>query len=167
MGRQSKIIIKEDLKDLKLLHKLENHPQLKRKLKCLIYTKEKKYSTQAILAANIGVDHATIKRWLKQYSEETLELFLSIKTGGNRESVISKELHDALSVKLNSSTAPLKGYWEAEIWIKKEFDLNIKYHTIRSYLIRHFKTKLKSPRKSHYKKDEQVIETFFKTSKNI
>lgn len=167
MGRQSKIRIKEELKDLKFLLKSEKHPQLKRKLKCLIYTKEKKYSTQAILASNIGVDHATVKRWLKQYTEEPLELFLSIKTGGNRKSVVSKELHDALSVKLNSSTDPLKGYWEAEIWIKKEFDLNIKYHTIRSYLIRHFKTKLKSPRKSHYKKNEQAIEAFFKTSRDI
>jgi len=44
MGRQSKkIIINEELNDLKLLHKSESNPQLKRKLKCLIYTKEKKY----------------------------------------------------------------------------------------------------------------------------
>lgn len=35
----------------------------------------------------------------------------------------------------------------------------------RKYMIFHFKTKLKSQRKSHYKKDEQAIETFFKTPK--
>lgn len=167
MGRLSKITIKEELKDLNLFHKQETNPQLKRKLKCLIYTKEKKYSTQEILANNIGIDHATVKRWLKQYSEESLESYLSIKRGGNRKSVVSKELHNALSKKLNSSSNPLKGYWEAQIWIKEEFDIELKYHTIRSYLIRHFKTKLKSPRKSHYKKDEQAIEAFFKTSRNI
>lgn len=164
MGRLSKISIKEELKDLKLLHNSENNPQLKRKLKCLIYTKEKKYLTQQILANNIGVDHATIKRWLKQYSEESLESYLSIKRGGNRKSVVSKELHNALSEKLNSSSNPLKGYWDVQVWIKKEFGLDLKYQTIRGYLIRHFKTKLKSPRKSHYKKDEQAIEAFFKTS---
>jgi transposase len=167
MGRLSKIIIIEELEDLKLVHKSENNPQLQRKLKCLIYTKEKKYSTQEILANNIGVDYATVKRWLKQYSEETLESYLSVKRGGNRKSVVSKELHDALSNKLNSSLDPLKGYWDVQMWIKKEFDLDLKYHTIRSYLIRHFKTKLKSPRKSHYKKDEQAIEAFFKTPRNI
>ncbi len=164
MGRHSKIIIKEELKDLKSSHRIEKNPQLKRKLKCLIYTKEKKYSTQQILANNIGVDHATIKRWLKQYSEEPLDSYLSIKRGGNRKSVVSKKLHNALSEKLNSSSTPLKGYWDVQIWIKKEFDLDLKYQTIRGYLIRHFKTKLKSPRKSHYKKDEQAIEAFFKTS---
>ena len=167
MGRLSKITIKEELKDLKLSHKSESNPQLKRKLLCLIYTKEKKYSTQQILANNIGVDHATVKRWLKQYSEETLASYLSVKRGGNRKSVVSKELHNALSNKLHSSSNPLKGYWDVQVWIKKEFDLDLKYHTVRSYLIRHFKTKLKSPRKSHYKKDEQAIEAFFKTPRDI
>jgi len=167
MGRQSKIIIKEELNDLKLLHKSESNPQLKRKLKCLIYTKEKKYSTQKILANNIGVDYATVKRWLKQYSEESLDSYLTIRRGGNRKSVVSIELHNALSKKLNSSLEPLKGYWDVQVWIKKEFNLDLNYQTIRSYLIRHFKTKLKSPRKSHYKKDEQAIEAFFKTPRNI
>ncbi|MGY0408373.1 MAG: hypothetical protein ACWIPJ_08480 [Polaribacter sp.] len=41
----------------------------------------------------------------------------------------------------------------------------MKYNTLRTYLIRHFKTKIKVPRKSHYKKDDQAIEAFFKTSK--
>ena len=101
MGRLSKIIIKEELSELTSFHKSESNPQLKRKLKCLIFTKENKYSTQEILANNIGFDHATVKRWLKQYSEESLESYLSIKRGGNRKSVVSKELHDALSKKLN------------------------------------------------------------------
>ena len=132
-----------------------------------IIIKEKKYPTQGILAKNIGIDHAIVKRWLKQYTDESLDSYLSIKRGGNRKSVVSKELHNALSKKLNSSLDPLKGYWDVQIWIKKEFDLDLKYHTVRAYLIRHFKTKLKSPRKSHYKKDEQAIEAFFKTSRDI
>ncbi len=39
----------------------------------------------------------------------------------------------------------------------------IKIPLIEKYMIKHFKTKFKVPRKSHYKKDEQVIETIFKT----
>ena len=39
----------------------------------------------------------------------------------------------------------------------------MKYNTLRTYLIRHFGTKLRMPRKSHYKKDEQAIEAFKKT----
>jgi transposase len=50
------------------------------------FYKRKKYTTQSILANNFGVDYATVKRWLKQYSEETLDSYLSIKRGGNRKS---------------------------------------------------------------------------------
>ncbi len=31
------------------------------------------------------------------------------------------------------------------------------------YLIQHFKTKLKVPRKSHYKKDDKAVDAFLKT----
>jgi len=31
-------------------------------------------------------------------------------------------------------------------------------------MIKHFKTKLKSPRKSHYKKDQQAVNAFLKTT---
>ncbi len=41
----------------------------------------------------------------------------------------------------------------------------INYHTLRSFMITNFDTKLKQPRKSHYKKDEEAFEAFKKTSR--
>ena len=164
MGRTSKITIKESLKVLKTRYRKESNSKLKLRIKCLIYTKECKFKTQTILSTHIGVDYSSLKRWLKQYKEEGLESYLSIKSGGNKASIISKEIHSKLSDKLNNSTAPLKGYWEAQLWVRDNFGLEIKYNTLRTYLIRHFKTKIKAPRKSHYKQDDQAIEAFFKTS---
>ena len=40
----------------------------------------------------------------------------------------------------------------------------VKYHWLSAYMIKCFKTKLKSPRKSHYKKDDQAVKAFLKTS---
>lgn len=167
MGRTSKIIIKEDLNTLKTLYKKESNSKLKLRIKCLIYTKENKYKTQTILSTHIGIDYSSLKRWLKQYMEEGLAAYLNIRSGGNKASIVCKEIHEKLSDKLNDSTAPLKGYWEAQQWVKDNFGLEIKYNTLRTYLIRHFKTKIKAPRKSHYKKDDQAIEAFFKTSTRI
>ena len=130
----------------------------------MIYTKEGKYRTQTILDTHIGIDYSSLKRWLKQYNEEGLESYLRIKSGGNKASSISKEIHKKLSDKLNDSAAPLKGYWDEQQWVRDDFGLEIKYNTLRTYLIRHFKTKIKAPRKSHYKKEDQAIEAFFKTS---
>jgi len=53
----------------------------------------------------------------------------------------------------------------AQQWVRDNFGLEIKNNTLRTYLMQHFKTKIKAPRKSHYKKDDQTIEAFFKTSK--
>jgi hypothetical protein len=58
------------------------------------------------------------------------------------------------------------GYWEAQQWVEDTFNVLIKHWLIK-YLITHFKTKLKSPGKSHYKKEEQAIEAFFKTTQHI
>ena len=165
MGRQANIIIKESLEELRVLHKKESNAKLKLRLKSLIYTKEKRYKTQTILATHLGIDYSSLKRWFKQYREEGLASFLSIKSGGNKQSIITSEIHKQLSEKLNDSYNPLRGYWEAQQWLKMTFNLKMEYNTVRTYLIRHFKTKIKTPRKSHYKKDEQAIVAFFKTSK--
>lgn len=131
----------------------------------MIHTKESKFKGQLELANHLGVDYATVKRWLKQYREKGLTSLTQMKSGGKRPSVISSELHNKLSEKLNDSNNPLLGYWDAVLWVKSNHGIDLKYTTLREYLIRHFKTKLKEPRKSHYKKDEQAIEAFKKTPK--
>ena len=165
MGRISQIQIKESSEKLKTLYRKSNNSRIKLRIKCLLYTKEQKFKTQLILSTHLGIGITTLKTWLRQYTNEGLASYLVIKSGGNRESIITKEIHDKLSELLNSSTNSFRGYWDVQNWIKEEFNLEMKYNTVRTYLIRQFKTKIKTPRKSHYKKDEQVIEAFFKTSK--
>jgi hypothetical protein len=90
---------------------------------------------------------------------------VSLRAGGNRISVIDRTVHESLSEKLNNSSDPLLGYWDAVLWVKDKHGIDVKYNTLRTYLIRHFKAKLKSPRKSHYKKDEGAIIAFKKTAR--
>ncbi len=164
MGRPSKIEIKETVESLQKLYGKEKDYRIRARLKCLILTKTQKFSSQRKLANHLSVDYATVKRWLKQYREEGLQSLTKMNSGGKRKSIISEELHQALDKKVNDSNEPFLGYWEAVLWVKNEYNLDIKYNTLRTYLIRHFNTKLKSPRKSHYKKDDQVIEAFLKTT---
>ncbi len=162
MGRQANITIKESIEDLKTRYRKESNSKVKLRIKSLIYTKEERYRTQTILATHLGIDYSSLKRWFKQYKEEGLASFLSLKSGGNKPSIITPEIHQKLAEKLRDSTNPLRGYWEAQQWLGHHCNLEIQYNTVRTYLIRHFKTKLKTPRKSHYKKDKQAIKAFFK-----
>jgi transposase len=164
MSRKSTIIINESDEQLQSLYNKEDNYRIRQRLKCLIYTKGNKFKGQLELSNHLGVDYATVKRWLKQYREEGVDSLASIKTGGNRKSIIDSSIHESLSEKLNNSSEPLLGYWDVVLWVKKMHGIDIKYNTLRTYLIRHFKTKLKSPRKSHYKKDEQAIIAFKKTT---
>lgn len=59
------------------------------------------------------------------------------------------------------------GYNDAVIWVRNKHNIDINYHTLRSFMIVNFGTKLKQPRKSHYKKDEQAFETFKKNFQNF
>lgn len=164
MARPANITIKESVDSLKKMYFDEKNHRIRTRIKCLILLKEAKFKGQLELANHLSVDYATVKRWLKQYKEEGLKSLVTLKSGGQRRSAISPELHQSLSVKLNDSDKPLLGYWDAVLWVNDNHGLVIKYNTLRTYLIRHFKTKLKAPRKSHYKKNEQAIEAFKKTT---
>jgi len=109
----------------------------------------------------------TQERWLTKYRDQGIAFLLADEPKVRPSKIITPEIHDALKAKVNSSGSPFLGYWEAQQWVEDTFNVKIKYHWLRKYLITHFKTKLKSPRKSHYKKDEQAIEAFLKTAKHI
>jgi hypothetical protein len=74
---------------------------------------------------------------------------LTISNGGARRNSVPKDVHKGLAKKLYDSDDPLLGYRDAVRWVQENYDLEIKYNTLRTYLFRHFKTKLKEPRKSH------------------
>jgi transposase len=156
--------IKESLSELKSLYRKEKNYRIRTRLQSLILVKEGKFKKRTELARYLGVDYATLKRWTQEYKDSGLQEFLKIKSGGNRRAIITKEMHQTIKNKLHDSNDPLLGYFDAVHWLKEEHGVSVKYHTLRAYMIRHFKTKLKSPRKSHYKKDEQAIEAFKKTT---
>ncbi len=163
MGKRYEIHIKESLEELHSLRKKAKSHRLKTRLQCLILTKENKFKTREDLAEHIGIGVSSLYRWTKTYSDLGIESMLKISTGGNQRKVVTANVHQGLEKKLHDSTNPLLGYWDAVIWVRNEYKVDLKYQTLRSYMIRHWGTKLKSPRKSHYKKDEQAIEAFKKT----
>jgi len=164
MGKKVEIHIKEDIKELDLLYRKSRGFKIKRRIKSLILTKLNKFETRLKLAKHLGIDVKTLYTWTKIYKEKGLEAMLRSSSGGKRREVITGNIKEKLAQKLHDSTSPLHGYTDAVRWVRNEFDLEINYHTLRSFMIVNFGTKLKQPRKSHYKKDEKAFETFKKTS---
>ena len=164
MGKVFEIIIKESFLELKSAQRKENNLKKKLRILSLILTKEEKFLRRVDLAKFIGVNITTLNKWTDKYRDSGLKGMLDMKSGGKRRETVPASIHKEIEVKLNDSSAPLQGYNDAVLWIKQEFGYELKYHTVRAFMIRNFGSKLKVPRKSHYKKDEVAFEAFKKTS---
>ena len=164
MGKSAIISISESLEELKLLYKETRNYKSKLRIKSLIFTKIMKFKTRAELSTYLGIGLRTLFDWTKKYQTQGIEALINSTSGGKRRNVISAEIKESLGDKLKNSKAPLQGYNDAVVWVKNNHNTDINYHTLRSFMITNFGTKLKQPRRSHYKKDEQAFETFKKTS---
>ncbi|SHI31624.1 Helix-turn-helix domain-containing protein [Arenibacter nanhaiticus] len=158
MGITSKIEIEERVETLEKTFKTNTSFKVRQRIQSLILLKKDKFKRQADLAEFIGVGHSTLKTWIKQYKKFGFDSLTTLQSGGNYKGVKSERLHKALEAKVNDSKDPLLGYWHAVYWAKEHHGQDIKYQTLRAYLIRHFKTK-----KITLKKDQQALEVFKKT----
>ena len=152
--------IEESLKELKILHKKTRKHQVKKRINSLILTKQQTYLTQAELAKHLGVDVKILFVWTKTYTSLGLTALINAASGGSRNHVITKKIRESLSIKLHNSTDPLQSYSDAVLWVKDTLNMDVNYHTLRSFMITNFGSKLKQPSKFHYKKDEKAFESF-------
>lgn len=163
MGKKAEIQISESVEDLKKLLRKQKTLKGEKRVKCLLELKTDRFETRQHLADYLGVHIRTLERWLNSYRSAGVHEMLLDRPKNKRSKIITPAMHSSLERKVNDSLNPFLGYWDAQNWIRQEFGIEIKYQRIREYLIQHFRTKLKTPRKSHYKKDEEAEKAFLKT----
>ncbi|WP_346883987.1 winged helix-turn-helix domain-containing protein [uncultured Algibacter sp.] len=163
MAKAKDFPIKESISDLNLLRKKQSNFKFEKRIIWLIAIKTKRFKTRKSLSDYLGVTVRTSERWSQKYITKGLDGLLSDEPKNLKSRIITPEIHQGLSNHVNSSEAPFSGYWDAVQWVEDQYGVTVKYHNLRRYLIQHFKTKLKSPRKSHYKKDDEAEKAFLKT----
>ena len=163
MAKPQEFTITQSVEELKALRKVQTNIMHEKRVIFLIYLKENKFKTRHELCDYLGIDPRTQQRWTKQYLENGISFLLTDLPKNKKSKIITPEIHKELEKRLNSSDQGFLGYWDAQAWVNNEFGIDIQYHWLRKYLIKHFKAKLKSPRKSHYKKDEEAEKAFLKT----
>ncbi len=164
MGMKSTIKVSESLETLKKLQAKQRNIKSEKRILCLILLKTNKFKTQQSIADYLGICRQTLVLWIARYRKLGIEGILLSATRAKKSKIITPEIHEGLSEKLKDAKHSLRGYWDAQQWVLSHYGVEVKYHWLRAYMIKHFKTKLKSPRKSHYKKDEQAVKAFLKGS---
>ena len=165
MAKPIQIVIKESIKDLKALQRGQGEIVSKR-MRVLIELKkhEKTGISKRDLSNITGINHNSINKWRKMYIVGGVAPLLVHGRIGFKKSVINVAEHKAIEKKLNDPKKGLRGYIELQDWLNNKFNKDFKYITVVKYAQRHFGSKIKVARKSHVKKDEELVDAFKKSS---
>lgn len=163
MATARKFPIEESVSELIFLRKKQTLYRIEKRIIWLLELQKDHFKTRDALATYLGINSRTQERWIKRYISGGIEELLTDKPKKITSRIITPEIHKGLSKRVNSSEQPFLGYWDAVQWVKDQYNVDVQYHNLRRHLIQHFKTKLKTPRKSHYKKDGNAVDAFLKT----
>jgi transposase len=164
MAKPKEFLIKEDILTLKSLRKQQTVFRIEKRIIWLIELQKNRFKTRVELAKYLDISTRTQERWCVKYQKGGIKELLSDIPKKLKSRIVTDQVHKGLSKRVNSSDNPFLGYWDAVDWVKSKYDVSVSYHLLRYHLIKHFKTKLKSPRKSHYKKDDKAVTAFLKTT---
>lgn len=131
----------------------------------LILKKSQKSMSKTELATILKVNHNTAQKWRKAYFEKGIDGLLFDGRIGFKQSIINREIHQAIEQRLTTPKDAFTSYVDLINWIVENYiPGGINYHTVNKYVKRHFGAKLKVSRKSHVNKDPNAVESFKKTS---
>jgi len=164
VGNFSKVEVAESLEELKRAKSKIQTAKGQKRIECLMMFKSEPFKTKQAVADHLFVNRKTIHTWLDLYKAGGIKELLPATSRNKKSKIITEEIHEGLRKKLNDGSNALLGYWQAHSWVEQTYGIEISYGWLREYLIKHFKSKLKTGRKSHYKKDDKVVEVFLKTA---
>lgn len=163
MARISKLVVKESVKEIETLMKKQSSYKNIQRLQALIHIQENTFSTRAALSEHMGVSRRSLEKWLAKYRQLGMVGMLISPNRSKGSSIIPADVDKELSEIVGDPKKGFNSYVEAQQWLSVEHNLDVKYNTVREHLIRRYQTKIKSPRKSHIKKDDQAVDAFLKT----
>ncbi len=159
--RKSLPEIKESIKELQLMMSVEKKHKIWRRLQALYIIKRGLADSRVKIGALVNVTGKTVGEWLNIYKSKGLEEYLTIYTHSNNLPLIEGQVLEALKLEL-SKPVGFKGYKDIQKWLKEEFDLDVPYPTVHKTVRYRLKAKLKVPRPSNVKADEEKQEQFKK-----
>lgn len=163
MGKHLSFTVKESSSQLRSMIRKESNSKKILRLQSLLHIKERTFKKQSDLAIHLGYNVRSMELWLKAYKEEGIDsMLIGSKARKAKKRKISKEVHAGLSEKLNDSFGGFQSYVDALEWVKKTYNVDYPYSTLRDYMIDIFGTKIKQPRKSHVKKNLEAQANFLK-----
>lgn len=165
MANALNIPVNESTQELRALLK-SSIPFLQPRLKLLLVMKKhgNKPVSKRELMDQTGLCSYSVQKWRTMYSVGGIANLLKHNKKGFKPSKFTAEHHRKLEAKLKDPGNGIRGYKELQEWVLKELKNPISYNTLLKYCIKNFGSKVKVARKYHAKKDDELVNTFKKTS---
>lgn len=163
MARSLVLEIKESAEFLEKQLKQTRTAAQRERIQILWWLKTGQVQQHKELARRIGRDGSTITRWLQKYKRGGLSELLEVKTAPGQKPRLTSEALTGLKERLETGVG-FTSYIEIMQWLKTEYDLQLSYATVYSWVHYRLKAKLKVPRPCSAKHNLEAVEGFKKTS---
>ena len=164
MARTIDINVQESERRLRYLLRIQNRPRQQSRVKALLLIKQGKVKYPFEIAQQLRFSRRAVYDWLKCYSENGIEGYLTVSSRGRRDEKLTSDEKEAIANKLQDPSTDVTSYVELAHWASQQFGKEIPYHVVYKFCRVKLKSRLKIARKSHHKKDEQAVEAFKKTT---
>ena len=156
------IQINESEVELETLIRQSQNLKDKERLQVLYLLKARQLKVQEV-AQVIGKHRGTVHRWLSRYSQGGIDALLSFKYSPGRKSKLPLWAIKALEKQLQRPQG-FKSYRQIQQWLDESWGLKVQYATVHRLVRYQLQAKLKVPRTTNPKQDQQKFEEFKKNS---
>ena len=161
MSRPFEIEITESEEELKKRLQTARLGNQREKLQMLWWIKGGQVKEQQEIAKRLGLNTSTVTRWLQRYRTGGIAELLKIKKAPGAKPKIPDAAIAGLKQKLKNEVG-FNSYGEIVEWLKKEYELDVKYGTVYALVRYKLGAKLKVPRPQSYKQEQELVSEFKK-----
>lgn len=163
MPKQLDIQVKESESALLALSRKSKSNIVRNRLKALLLIKREKCEYTRDIVLQTGYTRKTIYNWLELYKSGGISRLCEVHSGGNNTKLLSTSTIAEIATLLTDPYSTIVSYVELVAILQKQ-QPELTYNSVYQHCKKHHGSKLKVARKSHYKKDEQAVEAFKKTT---
>ncbi len=160
MAGVTNIEIEESEAELEALLKQSQNLKDQERLQVLYLLKAKELKIKEI-AQVVGKHRGTIHRWLAKYAQGGIDVLLSFKYSSGRKPKLPLWAIKALERQLQQPPG-FKSYRQIQQWFSESLGLEVQYATVHRLVRYQIQAKLKVPRTTNPKQDQQKFNEFKK-----
>jgi transposase len=152
--------ISESAEQLFDMMKKEEKGRFRDRIRLLWFLKTGEAENMTRAAELCGISYPTALEWFGRYEIGGIGELLCLKTVTGQKCLIPEDIMEELKRKLSEPDGGFGSYEEIRIWLYETYNLDIKYKTLHRIVRYRLGAKLKCPRPSHTKKDEEKVREF-------